>query len=637
MRGEDTTYSLDATQYKEMYRESIEHPDTFWADMAAQRLSWRERWDTVISGDPRRGETRWFSGGKLNASYNCIDRHVENGHGDQVAFYFEANDSGSQEISYNRLLQEVSRLANVLISRGVKKGDRVCIYMPMVPEAVYAMLACARIGAVHSVVFGGFSADALRSRIHDAECVAVITADISKRGDKETALWENVAEILPQCPSVTTSIVVRRTSQPLDLGSTGIDYHKATSAASDFCEPEWMDAGDPLFILYTSGSTGKPKGIVHTTGGYLLYAATTHAYTFDYREGDVYWCAADVGWITGHTYIVYGPLANRATSVLFEGIPTYPDASRYWHIIDRYSVNSFYSTPTAIRTLMRLGDAHVRKTSRTSLRILGTVGEPINPEAWKWYHEVVGRSACYIVDTWWQTETGGHALTPLPGTVVPKPGAAMQPFFGITPLIVDEDGNELTGECEGILLLKGSWPGQMCGLFNEPKRYIDTYFAPYPGYYYPGDGARRDRDGHIWITGRVDDTMNVSGRLIGTAEVESALVLHPAIAEAAVVAVPHEVKGSAVYAFVCPLLDATLGPALHEELRDLVKTQVGSFAKPEYITVVDALPKTRSGKIMRRILRKIASGAPDEIGDTSTLAEPEVVAKLVQTTKVGSS
>ncbi len=492
------------------------------------------------------------------------------------------------------------------------------------------MLACARIGAVHTVVFGGFSGEALLARVHDAECTTIITADVSVRGNKAIPLWDRVSEILPACPSVHTVLVVKTVNTPIPTTEKVLDYHEVVSRADDYNVPLPMLAEDPLFILYTSGSTGKPKGVLHTTGGYLLYAAMTHTFVLDYHADDVYWCTADVGWITGHSYVVYGPLANGATSVLFEGIPTHPDASRYWDIVDTYGVTIFYSTPTTIRMLMAHGDSFVTKTSRTSLRILGTVGEPINPEAWRWYHEIVGAGHATIVDTWWQTETGGHAIAPLPGVVTAKPGAAMLPFFGICPVIVDESGNEITGSGEGTLLIKGSWPGQMRDLYNNHERYLDTYLRPYPGYYFTGDGARRDADGHLWITGRVDDTMNIAGRLIGTTEVESALVLHPDVAEAAVVAVPHDLTGFSIYAYVCLVAGSNPSTTRNDELIELVKTHVGSFAKPGRIIIVPGLPKTRSGKIMRRLLRKISEGETESLGDISTLAEPEVIEHIIK-------
>lgn len=633
MPNQDRIPHINTKKYEQLYAQSIEQPEQFWAKQAEQFLTWYKKWDTVFSGDYASGTHVWFEGATLNVSYNCIDRHVEAGHGNQIAFYWESNEGTTREITYQSLLDEVSKLANVLKTRGIRKGDRVCLYMPMIPEAVYGMLACARIGAIHTVVFGGFSAEALLSRILDAECSAVITADAGSRGNKTIPLLDRVTDILSSCPKVHTILTVQTGDIPITETPRILDYKKATSIASHVCPPEHMRAEDPLFILYTSGSTGKPKGVLHSSGGYLLYSAMTHAYVLDYHEGDTYWCTADVGWITGHSYIVYGPLANRATSVLYEGIPTYPDTSRYWNIVDKYKVNIFYSTPTTIRMLMAQGDSFVIKTSRSSLRILGTVGEPINPEAWRWYHEVVGNKRCTIVDTWWQTETGGHAIAPMPGVVSAKPGSAMLPFFGIYPVIVDEHSMEITGEGEGSLLLKGSWPGQMRGLYNNPERFLDTYLRPHPGYYLTGDGARRDRDGHLWITGRIDDTMNIAGRLIGTAEVESALVFHPSVAEAAVIAAPHPVTGFSIHAYVCLVRGKEITETLDSELRELVKVHVGSFAKPEKIIYVPGLPKTRSGKIMRRLLRKITEGETESLGDTSTLAEPEIIEDIIHITK----
>jgi acetyl-CoA synthetase len=629
----DRIHHIDASTYKKLYTESLEDPSTFWSAYAEKFITWYRKWDQIVSGDVSSGKYRWFEGATLNVSYNCIDRHIKDGHGTQVAFFWESNAGETIKITYNSLLAEVSKLANVLKARSVNKGDRICIYMPMIPEAVYAMLACTRIGAIHTVVFGGFSAEALRSRVHDAGCSVIISADVSTRGDKTIPLKERVDEILPSCPTVHTVLVVQTQKQSMEETDIVFGYRHLVENASIHCLPEHMEAEDPLFILYTSGSTGTPKGVLHTTGGYLLYAAMTHKYVFDYHDGDIYWCTADVGWITGHSYIVYGPLCNRATSVLFEGTPTYPDASRYWNIVDKYRVNIFYSTPTTIRMLMAQGNSFVTKTSRKSLITLGTVGEPINPEAWRWYYDIVGSGDCSIVDTWWQTETGGHAIAPMPGVTSAKPGAAMLPFFGINPVIVTEEGVEINGEGEGTLLLKGSWPGQMRNLYNNHERFLDTYLRPYPGYYYTGDGAKRDVDGHIWITGRVDDTMNIAGRLIGTAEVESALVLHPAIAEAAVVAVPHAVKGFSLYAYVCPLVGEVSTPKLTTELLALIQTHIGSFAKPERIMYVTGLPKTRSGKIMRRILRAIAQDEVHNLGDISTLAEPEVIQEIIQITR----
>ena len=628
----DNLNQLDAETYLSKYKKSLDDPHTFWAEHASTFLSWYKKWDTVYTSTEV-GSNRWFDGGTLNVSYNCIDRHIEAGYGDRVAFFWEGNNGDTKTISYNDLLSHVSRFANALKKRGVKKGDRVCIYMPMIPEAVYAMLACTRIGAIHTVVFGGFSSEALSSRIQDAQCSVIITAENAVRGNKTVPLFERVESILPSCTTIHTVFVVNTLSKKYDENSIVIDYTSATANVSDICTPEIMDAEDPLFILYTSGSTGAPKGVLHTTGGYLLYAAMTHAYVFNHTTSDVYWCTADVGWITGHSYIVYGPLCNRATSVLFEGTPTHPTPARYWEIVDKYSVSIFYTTPTTIRMLMAQGDSYVTQTSRKSLRILGTVGEPINPEAWRWYHEIVGEKRCTIVDTWWQTETGGHAITPLPSVVEPKPGAAMLPFFGIEPVIVDDAGTPCTGVCEGTLLLKGSWPGQMRNLYGDHDRFLRTYFEPYPGYYFTGDGARRDEDGHLWITGRVDDTMNIAGRLVGTAEVESALVLHEGIAEAATIAVAHTLTGSTIYAYVCPRVDYVLTNETATELRNLVQKHVGSFAKPERIIFVRGLPKTRSGKIMRRILRTIAHGETHHLGDTSTLAEPEVIQEIIDKTQ----
>lgn len=620
---------IDAEKYNQLYKESIEDPESFWAKKAEEHITWYKKWSKTYSGNFKKGEVKWFEGGKLNVSYNCIDRHIENGHGNKVAIIWEGNDGNSKKITYVELLNEVCRLANVLKDRKVKKGDRVCIYMPMIPEAIFAMLACTRIGAVHTVVFGGFSSKALASRIQDSKCSVVITSDFAKRGKKSVPLKANVDTALENCPSVHTSIVVKTTDDHPTKSSIEIDYHDAAAKASTECEPEIMDAEDPLFILYTSGSTGKPKGVLHTTGGYLLYASITHKYIFDYKDKDVYWCTADVGWITGHSYVVYGPLCNGATTLVYEGVPTYPDFSRYWQIIDKHKVNIFYGTPTAIRLLMAEGDKFVNKTSRESLKLLGTVGEPINPEAWKWYYEVVGNKNCPIVDTWWQTETGGIAITPLPYLTQLKPGSALQPFFGIQPVILDDKGKELMGEGSGKLMIKSSWPGQMRGLYNNKKRFLETYFKPLYGYYMTGDGAKRDKDGHIWITGRVDDVMNISSHLIGTAEIERSLTKHQSVAEAAVVSIPHEIKGESIYAFVNLIVGIEVTNKLNAELMDLVKTNVGSFAKPDKIQFVTGLPKTRSGKIMRRILRKIAEGQTDDLGDITTLADPEVVDEII--------
>ncbi|WP_369302500.1 acetate--CoA ligase [Pseudomonas sp. N2-5-1-1] len=621
---------LSQADYQRLYRQSIEQPDTFWAEQANSFLDWIKPWHTVQHSDIHTGGAQWFAGGQLNVSYNCIDRHLAQ-RADQPAFIWEGDDpTRSAKITYRQLHQNVSRLANVLKSRGVKKGDRVCIYMPMIPEAAYAMLACTRIGAVHSVVFGGFSPDALRDRILDADCRTVITADEGVRGGKPVALKKNVDKALASCPNVSTVLVVERTGADLAwLEGRDLKYQQALDAASDDCPPEPMDAEDPLFILYTSGSTGKPKGVLHTTGGYLLQAAMTFKYVLDYRDGEVFWCTADVGWVTGHSYIVYGPLANGATSLMFEGVPSYPDSSRFWQVIDKHQVNIFYTAPTALRALMREGQGPLENTSRASLRLLGSVGEPINPEAWDWYFNAVGEQRCPIVDTWWQTETGGIMLSPLVSAQRIKPGCATQPMFGVQPVLLDEQGKPISGAGSGVLAIKASWPGQIRSVYGDPQRMIDTYFKPYPGYYFTGDGARRDEDGDYWITGRIDDVINVSGHRIGTAEVESALVLHDQVAEAAVVGYPHDVKGQGIYAFVTPMNGVEPSDALKKNLLELVSKEIGSFAKPELIQWAPALPKTRSGKIMRRILRKIACNELDSLGDTSTLADPSVVDGLI--------
>lgn len=621
---------LSQADYQRLYRQSIEQPDTFWAEQAESFLDWITPWHTVQHSDINTGEAQWFAGGQLNVSYNCIDRHLTQ-RADQTAFIWEGDDpANASNITYRQLHQNVSRLANVLKSRGVKKGDRVCIYMPMIPEAAYAMLACTRIGAVHSVVFGGFSPDALRDRILDADCRTVITADEGVRGGKPVALKKNVDKALASCPNVSTVLVVERTGADLIwVKDRDLKYQQALDAASDDCPPEPMDAEDPLFILYTSGSTGKPKGVLHTTGGYLLQAAMTFKYVLDYRDGEVFWCTADVGWVTGHSYIVYGPLANGATSLMFEGVPSYPDSSRFWQVIDKHQVNIFYTAPTALRALMREGHGPLENTSRASLRLLGSVGEPINPEAWDWYFNAVGEQRCPIVDTWWQTETGGIMLSPLVSAQRIKPGCATQPMFGVQPVLLDEHGKEMSGAGSGVLAIKASWPGQIRSVYGDPQRMLDTYFKPYPGYYFTGDGARRDEDGDYWITGRIDDVINVSGHRIGTAEVESALVLHDQVAEAAVVGYPHDVKGQGIYAFVTPMNGVEPSDELKKHLLDLVSKEIGSFAKPELIQWAPALPKTRSGKIMRRILRKIACNELDSLGDTSTLADPSVVDGLI--------
>jgi acetyl-CoA synthetase len=621
---------IDAKKYRDMYQQSVEAPEEFWAQQAKEFISWDSDWHQVCEFDFKQGQAAWFQGGTLNVSYNCIDRHLDT-RAEQTAFIWEGDEpTDDKHISYHDLHQQVSKLANVLKRRGVKKGDRVSIYMPMVPEAAYAMLACARIGAVHSVVFGGFSPESLKDRILDSDCQTVITADEGVRGGKNIPLKANVDKALANCPNVHTCLVIKRTVNAIDWNEgTDIWYQDAMATADDDCPPEPMDAEDPLFILYTSGSTGKPKGVLHTTGGYLLQAAMTHKYTFDYQEDEVYWCTADVGWITGHSYIVYGPLCNGATSLIFEGVPTYPDASRCWQICDKHNVGIFYTAPTAIRALMAQGDEYVAQTSRKSLRILGTVGEPINPEAWEWYYHVIGDSRCPIVDTWWQTETGSHMITPLPGATALKPGSATLPFFGVQLALLDESGNEINGEGSGNLVITSSWPGQIRSIYGDHQRMIDTYFSTYPGYYFTGDGARRDEDGYYWITGRVDDVLNVSGHRMGTAEIESALVLHDAIAEAAVVGFPHDIKGQGIYCYVTPMTGLEPSEGLRKELIAMCVHEIGPIAKPDIIQWAAGLPKTRSGKIMRRILRKIAENELDSLGDTSTLADPSVVEDLI--------
>ncbi len=623
---------INDDQYRAMYQRSMEDPDGFWAEQADIFIDWYRKWTSVCEADLPAGRVRWFDGGRLNIAHNCIDRHLADRAG-QTAIIWEGDDPGQQaHITYQELHDHVCRLANALKARGLEKGDRVCIYMPMIPEAAYAMLACMRIGAIHSVVFGGFSPQSLRDRILDSDCRILITADEGVRGGRTVPLKENAEVALADCPAVHTVITVKRTGADVTWHpQRDVWYHEITADQPAVCEPEVMDAEDPSFILYTSGSTGKPKGVQHSTAGYLLQAAMTHKYVFDYHDGDVYWCTADVGWITGHTYIVYGPLANGATTLMFEGVPTWPDASRCWQVVDKHQVNIFYTAPTAIRQLMAQGDGFVSATSRASLKLLGSVGEPINPEAWEWYHRVVGESRCPIVDTWWQTETGGIMITPLPGATALKPGSATRPFFGVAPALVDPAGNVLNEpEARGNLVITRSWPGQIRTVYGDHQRVIDTYYSTYPGYYFTGDGARRDADGYYWITGRVDDVMNVSGHRIGTAEVESALVAHEDVAEAAVVGYPHEVKGEGIYAFVTLMNGANRdADELRGELMALVRSEIGPFARPEHIQFAPGLPKTRSGKIMRRILRKIAADDLENLGDTSTLAEPAVVDDLV--------
>ena len=624
------TALINKDSYLEMYEASISEPDKFWAEQAEKFLTWDASWSEICSENFLTGDAKWFLDGKLNVSTNCIDRHLTDNR-EKIAIIWEGDSpEDSKHISYEELYSEVCKLGNLLRARGVKKGDRVCIYMPMVPEAAYAMLACTRIGAIHSVVFGGFSPEALKDRILDSNCEVVISANEGIRGGKSIPLKRNVDLALTDCPSVHTCLFVKRTSKNVDwLEGRDIWYEQVNNYDAS-CEPEIMDSEDPLFILYTSGSTGKPKGVMHTTGGYLLMAAMTHKYTFDYKDGDIYWCTADVGWVTGHSYIVYGPLCNGGTTLMFEGVPTYPDASRFWQVIDKHRVNQFYTAPTAIRALMGLGNDFVEKTSRKSLRILGTVGEPINPEAWEWYYSVVGETNCPIVDTWWQTETGAHMLTPLPGATPLKPGSATLPFFGIQPALLDKDGREIEGPGEGLLMIKRSWPSQLRSVYGDHKRFYETYFKPFPGYYFTGDGAKRDEDGYFWITGRVDDVLNVSGHRMGTAEIESALVLHKLVAEAAVVGFPHPIKGQGIYCYVTLMEGTSPCDGIHSELIDLCKKEIGPIAKPDIIQWAPGLPKTRSGKIMRRILRKIAANDVDELGDTSTLADPNVILDLIE-------
>ena len=621
---------VGADDYAAMYRRSIEDRDGFFGEMAEKFLTWDKPWDEVCSYDFVAGQASWFAGGRLNVSVNCIDRHLPE-RAEQTAIIWEGDDpADSKHITYAELKDEVCRLANALRSRGVGKGDRVCLYLPMVPEAAYAMLACTRIGAIHTIVFGGFSPEALKDRIQSAECSAIITSDEGVRGGRTVPLKANADKALQDCPTVDTCIVVRRTGGDVAMtDGRDVYYDEITGTQSTDCEPESMDAEDPLFILYTSGSTGKPKGVLHTTGGYLLQSAMTFKYVFDYRDGEVYWCTADVGWVTGHSYIVYGPLANGATTLMFEGVPTYPDAGRCWEIVDKHNVAQFYTAPTAIRALHGKGDEFVTRHSRKSLRILGTVGEPINPEAWEWYYHTVGDERCPIVDTWWQTETGAHMITPLPGATALKPGSATFPFFGVELALLAEDGSEIEGPGAGYLVVKSSWPSQIRSVYGDHQRMVDTYFSNYPGYYFTGDGATRDDDGYYWITGRVDDVLNVSGHRMGTAEVESALVLHDSIAEAAVVGFPHDIKGQGIYAYVTPMEGVEPTDALRDELIALCVKEIGPIAKPDVIQWAPGLPKTRSGKIMRRILRKIAENELGSLGDTSTLADPAVVDDLI--------
>jgi acetyl-CoA synthetase len=623
---------IDANGYAALYQDSIANPDQFWAEHG-KRIDWIKPYSQIsdVSYDAKDLHIKWYADGTLNAAANCLDRHLAT-RGDQTAIIWEGDEPDQhRHITYRELHEEVCKFANVLKANGAKKGDRITIYMPMIPEATVAMLACVRIGAVHSVVFGGFSPDALAGRIQDCDSTMVITADEGVRGGRPIPLKANTDDALANCPDCKTAIVVKRTGGRIDwVDGRDVWYHEAMASASADCPVEEMNAEDPMFILYTSGSTGKPKGVLHTTGGYMVYASMTHQYVFDYHDGDIYWCTADVGWVTGHSYIVYGPLANGAVTLMFEGVPTYPDSSRFWRVVEKHKVNIFYTAPTAIRALMREGDKPVTVCDRSSLRLLGSVGEPINPEAWMWYHNVVGEKRCPIVDTWWQTETGGILITPLPGATATKPGSATKPFFGIQPVLVDGDNNILDGASDGNLCIGHSWPGQMRTVYGDHQRFIETYFTTFPGRYFTGDGARRDEDGYFWITGRVDDVLNVSGHRMGTAEVESALVAHPKVAEAAVVGYPHDIKGQGIYAYVTLVADAVADDQLATELRQWTRKEIGPIATPDLLQWAPQLPKTRSGKIMRRILRKIAANEYDQLGDTSTLTDPAVVDDLVE-------
>ena len=622
---------INKLKYEEMYKESISNPIKFWGEHG-KRIDWIKNYEKVrdFSYDQKNLYIKWFEDGTLNASYNCIDRHLKN-NGNKTAIIWEGDNPDEQKsITYNELYKNVCKFANVLKKLGAKKGDRITIYMPMIPEAAYAMLACTRIGAIHSVVFGGFSPEALAGRIEDCNSNLIITADEGIRGGKTIPLKQNTDEALKKASSCKKCLVIKRTNGDINwVNNRDFWYHELFEEVAETCEPEEMKAEDPMFILYTSGSTGKPKGVMHTTGGYMVYTSITHEYIFDYKPNEVYWCTADVGWVTGHSYIVYGPLSNCATTLMFEGVPNYPTSSRFWEVVDKHKVNIFYTAPTALRALMAEGEAPVKKTNRGSLRILGTVGEPINPEAWNWYNEIVGDKRCPIVDTWWQTETGGILITPLPGAIDAKPCSATKPFFGIKPILVDNDNNELNGEAEGNLCIEMSWPGQMRSVYGDHQRFIDTYFKTFPGRYFSGDGCRRDKDGYYWITGRVDDVINVSGHRMGTAEVESALVAHTDVAEAAVVGYPHDIKGQGIYAYVTLNIGVDSSDQLHTELKKWVRKEIGPIATPDLLQFSPQLPKTRSGKIMRRILRKIAANEYQDLGDTSTLADPSVVNDLI--------
>ena len=629
--GDAHVDSLEA--YQTQYAESIQDAEAFWTTVA-ERLTWYQKWDTVRDYDFVNGDIKWFEGGTLNACYNCLDRHVEAGHGDATAIIWEGNDpSEDKTFSFNELLAEVKKFANVLKSQGVEKGDRVCIYLQMVPELAIAMLACARIGAVHSIVFGAFSAESLRDRINDSACKMLITQDTAMRGPRsDIPMKANADAAVAECPSIEKVVVVERTGDAVNFeASRDIWWHEAMANADVECEPEVMAAEDPLFILYTSGSTGKPKGVLHTTGGYLVYTSYTHQQVFDYHEGDVYWCTADIGWITGHSYIIYGPLANRAISIMFEGVPNYPDFGRFWQVVEKHQINIFYTAPTALRALMKEGDTWVEKYDRSTLRLLGTVGEPIKEPEWLWYYNIVGEKRCPIVDTWWQTETGGILMTPLPAATPLKPGSATFPFFGIEPVILDEEGNEVEGNpATGYLCIKTAWPGIMRTVYGDHERFLDTYFRRFPGYYMTGDGVLRDEDGYYWITGRVDDVLNVSGHRLGTAEVEGAIGQHASVAEAAVVGYPHDIKGQGIYAYVTLMTGESASDTVETGIKQAVRQHIGPIATPDKIQFTPALPKTRSGKIMRRILRKIAEGDISDLGDTSTLADPTVVDALVE-------
>jgi len=622
--------------YNKQYQMSIKNPETFW-DQKASRLKWFKKWDKTKEFDFTKGHIKWFLGGEINASYNCIDRHIENGFGNEDAIIWEGNDPNqSRTFTYNDLLKEVSRFSNALKDLGVKKGDRVCLYMQMIPELAIAVLACARIGAVHSVVFGAFSSESLRDRINDSQCKVLITQDTGVRGENQSIpMKKNADNAVSQTPSIEHVVVVRRTGEIVNMDvEKDIWWHEAVSNVSSKCKPEKMNSEDPLFILYTSGSTGKPKGVLHTTGGYLVYASFTHEIVFDYKPGDIYWCTADLGWITGHSYIIYGPLANRATTLMFEGVPNYPDYGRFWDIVDKHKVNQFYTAPTALRALMKEGNTWVNNKDLSSLRLLGTVGEPIKEPEWNWYHEKIGKNNCPIVDTWWQTETGGILISPLPGATPTKPGSATFPFFGIVPVLLMDSGEEIIGNnVSGLLAIKTSWPGQMRTIYGDHERFLDVYFSKFPGYYFTGDGAKRDEDGYYWITGRVDDILNVSGHNIGTAEVEGAIGKAEGVAEAAVVGFNHDIKGQAICSFVTLMTGVEPNDMIHQKILDSVTKEIGPHAKPDKIHFTSSLPKTRSGKIMRRILRKIANGDFNNMGDISTLADPGIVKDIISNLK----